>query len=65
MTEREVLEHALERDRCELRQALAELRRSAVQQLAPSERMRRSPYTWLGAAAGVGFWLAWRSVPRS
>ena len=65
MTEREALEHALERDRGELRHALADLRRSALCQLAPSERFRRNPYAWLGAAAGIGFWWAWRSTPRS
>jgi len=64
MTEREVLEHALERDRSELRRAFAELRRSTVQQIAPRERIRQSPYAWLGAAVGIGFWWAWRNAPR-
>jgi hypothetical protein len=65
MTEREVLEHALERDRGELRRAFLELRRSTIRQLDPGERLRQSPYAWLGAAAGIGFWWAWRSAPRS
>jgi len=64
MTEREALEHALERDRSELCRAFADLRRSTVKQIAPGERIRQSPYAWLGAAAAIGFWWAWRNAPR-
>jgi hypothetical protein len=62
--EREALEHAIELHRGELRIALAELRRSALEPLAPRELLRRQPYPWLGLAAGIGFWWAWRSAPR-
>ncbi len=61
--ERAALEHAIERHRGELRLALSELRRSTLDQLAPRERVRRQPYAWLGVAAGIGFWWAWRSAP--
>jgi hypothetical protein len=64
VTWRQLLARALERDRGELRLALSDLRRSAVHQLAPRERLRQNPYAWLGAAAGVGLWWAWRSAPR-
>jgi hypothetical protein len=62
--ERTALEHAIVRHRGELRLALAELRHSTLDQLAPRERLRRQPYAWLGVAAGIGFWWAWRSAPR-
>jgi len=51
--------------RAELGAALRALRASATATLAPRERLRRNPYLWLGAAAGVGLWLARRPAPRA
>jgi hypothetical protein len=62
--EREAIEHEIERHRSELRLALTELRRSTVEHLSPRERLRQQPYAWLGLAASLGFWLAWRRAPR-
>ena len=60
-------EHALRAQlaasRAELGAAMHALRASAAATLAPRERLRRNPYAWLGAAAGVGFWLALRLPP--
>jgi ElaB/YqjD/DUF883 family membrane-anchored ribosome-binding protein len=54
------LERALADHRSQLSDALGEIRRSALREVAPSERMRKNPYPWLGAAAGLGLWLALR-----
>jgi hypothetical protein len=62
--ERRELEASIARHRGELRVALADLKRSALGAVAPSERIARRPYPWLAAAAALGFFLARRGPRR-
>jgi hypothetical protein len=63
IAERAALQAALEQDRGELRRALGDLQEATVGRLAPRDLVRQRPYPWLGAAAGLGFWWAWRQAP--
>ena len=63
LADEDTLRRQLDARRAELSEALRVLRESAAHTLAPRERFRRNPYVWLGAAAGIGFWMALRFRP--
>jgi hypothetical protein len=56
-SERQALEHALERDARELRDALAELREAVRRDLDPRAHIARHPYAWLIGSFVLGMWL--------